>query len=105
MEEKQTGLSSDGETDFVRQFESAATFEPFLGQKNLNMSQKFSLILRRKPAEDRKTSRERQSPDRGNELCAQSPAASLLQKTEDHGGIIATSPRLKSYKRYRVNRE
>src|SRR5436190_14378781 len=83
MEKEKTRLASNRETDLVRQLESAATLKLLLSQEDLNVPQKFSSILGRKSAEEGKIAGESQSPRRWDDLCTQSPASPLLQKTED----------------------
>ena len=53
MQKEKACLGRDGDADFVGKLETVATFELFLGQENLHMTQELSLILRRESSKER----------------------------------------------------
>jgi hypothetical protein len=87
MEQKKTGLGRDRQADFFSKLQTAAAFEALFGQEDLNVAQEFSLILERKPTEDRKVTGENGRPRRWNRLTTQNATTTTLEKPEHHAGI------------------
>src|SRR5437879_4994444 len=87
MQEKKAGLGCDRDPDLVGEFKAAAAFETFFGEKDLDVTEEFGLILGREPAEDWKVACDDRSPCRRKRLGTQSLPSLLLQKPKHRNGI------------------
>jgi hypothetical protein len=87
MQEKKACLGCNRDPDFVGEFKTAAAFEMFFGEKNLDVTEELGLILEREPAEDWKVTCDDRSPCWQKRLGTQSLPSLLLQKPKHRPGI------------------
>ena len=62
MQEKKAGLGCNRDPDLVGECKTAAAFEMFFREKDLDVTEKLGLILGREPAENWKVAGDDRSP-------------------------------------------
>jgi len=88
MQKEKACLGCNRNPDLVSQFKTSASFEMLFGEEDVNMTQQFDLIWRRKSAEDWKVAINDRPPGRGKRLRLQLLAASLFRKPKSHAEIF-----------------
>jgi hypothetical protein len=84
MQEQQTGLASDRDTNLVSQVEATRSLEMFLGQEYLGVTEQLFLVSLGKAREDREILLENSAPGDGRALSAQASAPAGFEEVEHH---------------------
>jgi hypothetical protein len=93
MEQEQTRLHRDRDPNFIRNLETAAAFEAFLSEKNLNMAEKLGLIGGRQPVEKGNIPLDRAEQILWKRLSTQLTPPALLEESKNHIGGITSANR------------
>ncbi len=88
MQKQKACLNCDRNPDLVGQLKTTASFKMLFGEEDVNVTQQFDLIWRRKSAEDWKVAINDRPPGRGKRLRLQLLAASLFRKPKSHAEIF-----------------
>jgi hypothetical protein len=85
-QQQQAGLRSDGDADFVCDFETGAAFEVLLGQENLHVAEQLVLILLVQPGKEREILFENGEPTRRRSR-APKPRAPAFSEEGEHSAV------------------
>jgi hypothetical protein len=83
-------LGSDRDTDFVGEHEAAQPLEKLLGEEDLNVTEKFGLVIGREASKYRHVALDDCAPRRRNRLRAKFGSAPTGHEIKDHIPIIRT---------------
>jgi len=78
MEKEKASLRCNGDTDFIRDFQTVAAFKTLFGKKNLDVAKKLGLIPDRKPLKKFNVALDRRQPIIRKKHGAQSVPSPLL---------------------------
>jgi hypothetical protein len=84
MKQKQTSLSRNRHRDFIRDFNAGATFESFLGEKDLDVTEKLTLFRSRESSKEANITLDDREPRIREASGAEALTTSFLEQSENH---------------------